>query len=41
MDIIKRLGQPGKFSEYLVGYRERNKRNRNLLRMLNREFGPQ
>ena len=38
-DIITRLGQPKKFREYLAGYRERNKRKKNLLRLLDREFG--
>ena len=37
--IIVRLGQPRKFREYLVGYRERNKRKKNLLWLLDREFG--
>ena len=39
-EIITRLGQPKKFSEYLAGYRERNKRKKNLLWLLDREFGP-
>ena len=39
-DIITRLGQPKKFREYLAGYRERNKRKKNLLWLLAREFGP-
>jgi hypothetical protein len=38
--IITRLGQPKEFREYLAGYRERNKRKKNLLRLINREFGP-
>jgi hypothetical protein len=37
--IVTRLGHPKKFREYLVGYRERNKRKKNLLRLLGREFG--
>ena len=37
--IITRLGYPKKFHEYLAGYRERNKRKKNLLRLLDREFG--
>jgi hypothetical protein len=40
-EIIMRLGQPKKFREYLAGYRERNKRKKNLLWLLDREFGPQ
>ncbi len=38
-DIITRLGQPKKFREYLAGFRERNKRKKNLLWLLDREFG--
>jgi len=38
-DLITRLGQSRKFREYLKGYRERNRRKRNLLRLLDREFG--
>jgi uncharacterized Zn finger protein len=38
-EIITRLGHPKKFREYLVGYRERNKRKKNLLWLLDREFG--
>jgi len=37
--IITRLGRPKKFREYLAVYREQNKRKRNLLRLLDREFG--
>ncbi len=33
------LGRPDKFREFLAGYRERNKRKKNLLRLLDREFG--
>jgi uncharacterized Zn finger protein len=40
-EVITRLGQPKKFSEYLAGFRERNKRKKNLLWLLDREFGPQ
>jgi hypothetical protein len=36
-----RLGQPKKFREYLSGYRERFKRKKNLLWLLDRAFGPQ
>lgn len=38
-EIITRLGQPKKFREYLSGYRERNKRKKNLLWLLDKEFG--
>jgi uncharacterized Zn finger protein len=37
-DIIARLGQSGNFREYLRGYRERNKRKKRLLWLLDREF---
>jgi len=38
-DIITRLGQPRRFREYLASYRERNKWKKNLLWLLDREFG--
>jgi hypothetical protein len=37
--IITRLDHPKKFREYLAVYREQNKRKKNLLRLLDREFG--
>jgi hypothetical protein len=39
-ELITRLGHPAKFREYLAGFRERNKRKKNLLWLLDREFGP-
>ncbi len=38
--LAGKLGRPDKFREFLAGYRERNKRKKNLLRLLNRKFGP-
>jgi uncharacterized Zn finger protein len=38
--IITRLGHSKKFREYLAVYREQNKRKKNLLRLLDRKFGP-
>jgi hypothetical protein len=35
---LNRLGRPDKFREFLSGYRERNKRKKNLLRLLNRKL---
>ena len=37
--LAGKLGRPDKFREFLAGYRERNKRKKNLLWLLDREFG--
>ena len=39
-EVATRLGYPEKFREYLAGFRERYKRKKNLLWMLDMEFGP-
>ncbi|MCX6844072.1 MAG: hypothetical protein NTX53_17555 [candidate division WOR-3 bacterium] len=36
--LATKLGRPDKFREFLTGYREQNKRKKNLLRLLDREF---
>lgn len=38
--LATKLGRPDKLREFLAGYRERNRRKKNLLRLLDREFGP-
>ncbi len=38
--VIAGLGQSRKFREYLAGFRERHRRKKNLLWLLDREFGP-
>jgi uncharacterized Zn finger protein len=38
-EVMTRLGQSKKFREYLADHRERNRRKKNLLWLLDREFG--
>jgi len=37
--LATKLGRPDKFREFITGYRERNKRKKNLLRLLDKELG--